>query len=39
MSNFHDFDEDQISWKLAQREFFVFVIAKILFIQDSLDDS
>ena len=25
MSNFYDFDRDQISWKLAQREFFVLV--------------
>ena len=40
MSNFDDFDSNQISWKLAQRLFFVFAFySKIFFYLGNQDDS
>ena len=40
MSNFDDFDYDQISWKLAQRYSFVIAFyGKIFFFLGNQDDS
>ena len=40
MSNFDDFDDDQISWKLAQRKPFVFsCYGKIFFFLGNQEDS
>ena len=40
MSNFDNFDHDQISWKLAQREYFAFYFnCKKIFILGSLDNA
>ena len=40
MSNFDDFDYDQISWRLAQRYFFVLAFyGEILFFHRNQDDS